>query len=611
MPDKPTLCDILQDDAEISEADETHDVNESESEREVDENFCVECTDMPSEVVCVPCDENYCKVCWEVIHRSGKRRAHKTKKLKLVQTVVETEEQDQVESLSESSSDEEEMPPTKDELLQQHLGKLREHAKYIPMRLTSEERKLLRLLEAALNVSEYTDRIDILSYKTKAKRIISEIKEVCSILAGLVVASDFKAGQTLIEDKDFADNAEWYQTIFEIGRRYKIMNPEKMRDSFGKLCFIVMDSRAPEVAEHLEFHLHKPIKTVHGFLTSKTDGEKALQMFDDPLILDAVSEVNPVGLSRHQIQRLIKQKESAIERISTKYCSSKRTRTGFTSFLIRTTEETIDDGFTKEEIRQVLYSIGDVNAYVRSNRAPIARMLVRLEENFSSVTDPAFSLSIRNGVDGARLSHNHEKQFHFCAQSLSLWSILMRDFIQLWSLADNDLLSENRYRLADTGQGLQRIKPAPKVSRAMHKVLNEVQRKTVVPFVGSSAVHIGDTAVPSALTYLDKYLQVPRILNPIDTCLNFLDVIYPKDKFVAASIDSQYQSLDNLKKVIMTDFFRHAFDGSGAQDYFNAGSCIDGRLTSCWNWANEISKKNYYKFFLLSGFIGFNGTDGW
>lgn len=31
------------------------------------------------------------------------------------------------------------------------------------------------------------------------------------------------------------------------------------------------------------------------------------------------------------------------------------------------------------------------------------------------------------------------------------------------------------------------------------------------------------------------------------------------------------------------DLFRHGFDGSGGDNYFDAGSCIDGRLTSAWN----------------------------
>jgi hypothetical protein len=39
----------------------------------------------------------------------------------------------------------------------------------------------------------------------------------------------------------------------------------------------------------------------------------------------------------------------------------------------------------------------------------------------------------------------------------------------------------------------------------------------------------------------------------------------------------------------------------------HAGSCIDGRLTSAWNWCATLPDKPFYHVFLLSGFIGFDG----
>lgn len=72
-------------------------------------------------------------------------------------------------------------------------------AKFIPLRLTLLERKYLRLLEAALTVSEYTDKVDILlPYgKSKVKRIVAQIKEICAVLSGLMLAADYKKGQEL------------------------------------------------------------------------------------------------------------------------------------------------------------------------------------------------------------------------------------------------------------------------------------------------------------------------------------------------------------------------------------------------------------------------------
>jgi hypothetical protein len=115
-----------------------------------------------------------------------------------------------------------------------------ERAKYIPLRLTLAERKYLRLLDAAMQVSEYTDKIDTLGFGlSKAKRIVHQIRELCAILSGLVLAADYKQGQELFTDRNFASNADFYQMVFELGRRHKIMNPDKMRTTYGKLVYLL------------------------------------------------------------------------------------------------------------------------------------------------------------------------------------------------------------------------------------------------------------------------------------------------------------------------------------------------------------------------------------
>lgn len=69
-------------------------------------------------------------------------------------------------------------------------------------------------------------------------------------------------------------------------------------------------------------------------------------------------------------------------------------------------------------------------------------------------------------------------------------------------------------------------------------------------------------------------------------------------------IEDDFGSEDNLFKEILGDFFRHGFDGSGADNFFDAGSCIDGRLTSAWNWCGQLEKKRYFPVFLLAGAWG-------
>ena len=72
-------------------------------------------------------------------------------------------------------------------------------------------------------------------------------------------------------------------------------------------------------------------------------------------------------------------------------------------------------------------------------------------------------------------------------------------------------------------------------------------------------------------------------------------------------VDEQFGGCDRLRKDILIDFFRSAFDGSGADNFYDAGSCIDGRLTSAWNWCSQISTKPFYPIFKLAGFSTFDG----
>jgi hypothetical protein len=68
------------------------------------------------------------------------------------------------------------------------------------------------------------------------------------------------------------------------------------------------------------------------------------------------------------------------------------------------------------------------------------------------------------------------------------------------------------------------------------------------------------------------------------------------------SVDQRWNSVngreDYFLDILGDFFFRHAFDGSGADNFYDAGSCIDGRLTSAWNWCSSPEKKRYFYMFL-------------
>jgi len=459
-----------------------------------------------------------------------------------------------------------------------------DRAKYIPLRLNLAERKLLRLCEASLNVSEYTDKVDILSWKSKTGRIHEQIRDICAILSGLAVAADYETGQKMIRDRSFEDNAEYFSQAFEIGRRHKILNPESMRTDYGKLIHMLMDSQHPDIQRLLEFKFVRKVLTVYDFLEER----QSLSLLKHPDILLATTAIVDRGRTRSEVQQNIKQKEAAVKRLIYKFTS---------------------DNLSEDEIEWCLYSVGDNSSFLVFNRDPVDKMIEMLQESFPEnlSNDNRRSLAIRAGSKGARLSHGHSQQFQYALQSLTLWREIQNDMFKLWCLAEEDLLdSGNYYSLRDTGQGLNRVQSAPRIGRAMHEILHRSQRK-VGSWIGSSVVHLGDHNVPNALTFIDKYTQVPRILNPIVNVIQAIPRLADNDR-VLDMIEKAHGSIKDCQLDILQDFYKHAFDGSGADNFYDAGSCIDGRLTSAWNWCNKLDKKSYFYIFRLAGFTGFDGS---
>eukprot|EP00124_Ichthyophonus_hoferi_P004647 Ihof_evm2s538 gene=Ihof_evmTU2s538 len=531
------------------QTDESSETEESDIERiaQCVKGMCVECGDQPAMVTCEQCTDDFCDVCFQALHRKGQRRRHIPKALpeteqaanitKIPRLDTQPTSYPEAESIQKNGeTTQDESKPTFTSVGEYFV----ERAKYIPLRLTFEERKYLRLLEAALNVSEYTDKVDIFSHKTRAKRIVEQVKDICAILSGLLVAADYKAGQRLVKDREFAQNAEFFQEVFEIGRRYKILNPERMRSSYGKLIYFLQDTQIPEVQDLLEFSCVAPLKTVYSLLESKG----GLDLLRHEYIEIATRVITPEGKHRYDVQKEIQRKNNAVKVLCRKFAK---------------------DDLTVDDVETCLYSINDNNTFLYANRDPCDSMINYLRAHFHPTHyEESLSLSIINGRHGARLTHSHEKQFNYVLQSLTLWREILHDFFKLWYLAENDLLStECTYRMRDTGQGLNRVQPCPRTNRLMHNILARAQRK-VETWVGSSVIHMGDHNVPNALMFIDKYTQVARILGPITTTLRAMDDRMSKQADIHEYIKITFGSIDQCKKIILSDFFRHGFDGSGA-----------------------------------------------
>jgi hypothetical protein len=452
-----------------------------------------------------------------------------------------------------------------------HGRKWRELARFIPLRLSTGERRILAILDRTLKVSEYTDNVDLyISRRDRMEIIKNEIAKIESVLSGQFIAMKMtRSTDTLTEN--------WFKEAFEIGRRYKAMNPDRLRETYVKLMYMLQDSRS--VGEYCEWS-QEPMKTVATALDKM--GIDKEDFLSDSLLDEYVYNNN----------------KTAIDQLVDKHLKLP---------------------YSREEIEVVVYSVKDYFHLINSFIDPINELLESLKENFDQKSDKVeridprlTSLSIQAGVNGSRLSHSHSRQYQYVFQSLRLWREVLMYFMPIWLKAEDDLLGGN-YRLADTGQGLNRVQSAPNCSKLMNQILEKVQRDLEGNWIGSSVVHMGDHTVPNALMFLDKYCQIPRILGPIAHTLKQLEKEYNENlpPKVKEYIDSTFGGVENARRHIIVDFFRHGFDGSGADNAYDAGSCIDGRLTSSWNWCSKIEKKSFFPLFLLTNFTGFDGQHGW
>lgn len=521
-------------------------------------------------------------------------------------------------SLAGSSGSINSIKDVKDEL------NLAELASFVPLRLSATERHLLTVLEQTMSVSEYTDMVDCVSRRggnIKTRRILDGILEVCHIATGLASASGQerrlaslcteteqilrptlfkkKKKKKIISSKlkkgrkpkvavppseggswaarEPADNEAFFQTLFEVGRRNKILNPASMRTTYGKLMYLLQDAQNPSVAKSLGFSLHKEILLVKPFLEERGG---AIDLLHDPRLECAVQFIPDRDaetgdkLAREQVQAMVQGKQKVTADLVEAYSN---------------------DSIKEADVRRVIESLADAIAYIESNVRPVELMLKYLEDCFDPEhEEKGFSLALRgsgrsysspsyyssyglsayggggSSSEGPTLSHSHLTQYTFVWQSLRLWCKVMRSMHRLYLCADEDLLSTTcTYHLYNTGQGLNRVQSCPRVRRVMSNLLNQTQQEAGSNWVGLSVIHLGDRDVPNALIFIDKYTQIPRFLAPVVHFLQNLPDLCA-DERVGAYVKEQFGSVDRLEKAVLADYFKHGFDGSGD----DGGSCM-------------------------------------
>ena len=117
---------------------------------------------------------------------------------------------------------------------------------------------------------------------SKQSRIMSSLVDMLSIACGLMMSNNLSKGESILRNKTLDDNLPLFRDLFEIGRRYKIMNPTKMRNTYGKMMYLLMDTKSYQF-ELKDLNFVKDILTVPRFLSEK----RCPAMAEDPLLARA------------------------------------------------------------------------------------------------------------------------------------------------------------------------------------------------------------------------------------------------------------------------------------------------------------------------------------
>lgn len=98
-------------------------------------------------------------------------------------------------------------------------------------------------------------------FKSEAHREQMQLRQITAVLEGLMLSANYKIGQDLAEERDYEKYESFFQQCFEVARRHKIMNPEKMRGEYGKLAYLLQDAVSAKLKRHLNFSVASGIST--------------------------------------------------------------------------------------------------------------------------------------------------------------------------------------------------------------------------------------------------------------------------------------------------------------------------------------------------------------